>query len=143
MNIEITRGRSEIYDILTHLTFMFIESHKIAKRVVIDDKGTTTRDWVKLETAVLSKKKLNQKERELAITHTGNILGRTFEEILEVYDQFSTATQPDHFLHLIYWLGKRAIEEIVDNSKRTISFSPVLRERLGHHISWRGLGEHH
>ena len=74
MNIEITRGRSEIYDILTHLTFMFIESHKIAKRVVIDDKGSTTRDWVKLESAVLSKKKLTQKERELAITHTGNIL---------------------------------------------------------------------
>ena len=139
MNIEITRGRSEIYDILTHLTFMFIESHKIAKRVVIDDKGTTTRDWIKLESAVLSKKKLTQKERELAITHTGNILGRTFEEILEVYDQFSTPKQPNHFLHLIYWLGKRAIEEIVDNSKRTISFSPVLRERLGHHIhgeSW-------
>ena len=139
MNIEITRGRSEIYDILTHLTFMFIESHKIAKRVVIDDKGSTTRDWIKLESAVLSKKKLNQKERELAITHTGNILGRTFEEILEVYDQFSTPKQPNHFLHLIYWLGKRAIEEIVDNSKRTISFSPVLRERLGHHIhgeSW-------
>ena len=139
MNIEITRGRSEIYDILTHLTFMFIESHKIAKRVVIDDKGRTTRDWIKLESAVLSKKKLNQKERELAITHTGNILGRTFEEILEVYDQFSTPKQPNHFLHLIYWLGKRAIEEIIDNSKRTISFSPVLRERLGHHIhgeSW-------
>ena len=139
MNIEITRGRSEIYDILTHLTFMFIESHKIAKRVVIDDKGSTTRDWIKLESAVLSKKKLNQKERELAITHTGNILGRTFEEILEVYDQFSTPKQPNHFLHLIYWLGKRAIEELIDNSKRTISFSPVLRERLGHHIhgeSW-------
>jgi hypothetical protein len=139
MNIEITRGRSEIYDILTHLTFMFIESHKIAKRVVIDDKGNTTRDWIKLESAVLSKKKLNQKERELAITHTGNILGRTFEEILEVYDQFSTPKQPNHFLHLIYWLGKRAIEEIIDNSKRTIRFSPVLRERLGHHIhgeSW-------
>ena len=134
MNIEITRGRSEIYDILTHLTFMFIESHKIAKRVVVDDKGTTTRDWIKLESAVLSKKKLNQKERELAITHTGNILGRTFEEILEVYDQFSTPKQPNHFLHLIYWLGKRAIEEIIDNSKRTITFSPVLRERLGHHI---------
>ena len=29
MNIEITRGRSEIYDILTHLTFLYIESHKI------------------------------------------------------------------------------------------------------------------
>ncbi len=134
MNIEITRGRSEIYDILTHLTFMFIESHKIAKRVIIDDIGTTTRDWVKLEAAVLSKKKLSQKDKELAITHTGNILGRTFEEILEVYDQFSTAKRPDHFLHLIYWLGKRAMGEIIDNSKRVINFSPVLRERLGHHI---------
>ena len=134
MNIEITRGRSEIYDILTHLTFMFIESHKIAKRVIIDEKGTTTRDWVKLEAAVLSKKKLSQKEKELAITHTGNILGRTFEEILEVYDQFSTLKRPDHFLHLIYWLGKRAMGEIIDNSKRAINFSPVLRERLGHHI---------
>ena len=134
MNIEITRGRSEIYDILTHLTFMFIESHKIAKRVVIDEKGTTTRDWVKLEASVLSKKKLSQKDREIAITHTGNILGRTFEEILEVYNLFSTPKRPDHFLHLIYWLGKRAIGEIVDNSKRVINFSPVLRERLGHHI---------
>ena len=134
MNIEITRGRSEIYDILTHLTFMFVESHKIAKRVIIDEKGTTTRDWVKLEAAVLSKKKLSQKEKELAITHTGNILGRTFEEILEVYDQFSTLKRPDHFLHLIYWLGKRAMGEIIDNSKRAINFSPVLRERLGHHI---------
>ena len=134
MNIEITRGRSEIYDILTHLTFMFIESHKIAKRVLVDDKGTTTRDWMKLEAAVLSKKKLSQKDRELSITHAGNILGRTFEEILEVYDQFSTLKRPDHFLHLIYWLGKRAIGEIIDNSKRAINFSPVLRERLGHHI---------
>jgi hypothetical protein len=134
MNIEITRGRSEIYDILTHLTFMFIESRKIAKRVLIDDKGSTTRDWMKLEAAVLSKKKLSQKDRELSITHAGNILGRTFEEILEVYDQFATLKRPDHFLHLIYWLGKRAIGEIVDNSKRVINFSPVLRERLGHHI---------
>jgi len=39
MNIEITRGRSEIYDILTHLTFLFVESHKISKRVLIDEIG--------------------------------------------------------------------------------------------------------
>jgi len=70
MNIEITRGRSEIYDILTHLTFLFVESHKISKRVIINEKGATTRDWTKLEKAVLSNKKLSQKEREIAITHT-------------------------------------------------------------------------
>ncbi|WP_418512670.1 DUF6909 family protein [Corallibacter sp.] len=134
MNIEITRGRSEIYDILTHITFLFVESHKISRRVLIDDQGSTTRDWVKLEKAVLSSKKLTQQEREIAITHTANILGRTFNEITEVYSQFSSAVQPERFLHIVYWLGKLAIEEVVNNNKRTVTFSPVLRERLGHHI---------
>lgn len=134
MNIEITRGRSEIYDILTHLTFMFVESHKISKRVLIDEQGTTTRDWVKLEKAVLSKKELTQKEREIAITHTANILGRTFNELTEVYSSFALPNQPERLLHLVYWLGKLAIEEVVNNNKRTVTFSPVLRERLGHHI---------
>ncbi len=134
MNIEITRGRSEIYDILTHLTFMFVESHKISKRVLIDEQGTTTRDWVKLEKAVSSKEKLSQKDREIAITHTANILGRTFNELTEVYDSFSLPNQPDRLLHLVYWLGKLALEEVVNNNKRTVTFSPVLRERLGHHI---------
>ncbi|HLV14604.1 MAG TPA: hypothetical protein VKY41_05440 [Xanthomarina sp.] len=134
MNIEITRGRSEIYDILTHLTFVFIESHKISKRVLIDETGNTTRDWKKLEKAVLSKKKLTLEEREIAISHTANILGRTFNEILTVYDQFALDSQPERLLHIVYWLGKLAIEEVVNDNKRTVTFSPVLRERLGHHI---------
>jgi len=134
MNIEITRGRSEIYDILTHLTFLFVESHKISKRVIIDEEGATVRDWQKLEIAVKSVKKLTQKEREIAITHTANILGRTFNELTEAYSKFATQNQPERFLHIIYWLGKLAIEEVVKRNKRTITFSPVLRERLGHHI---------
>ena len=134
MNIEITRGRSEIYDILTHLTFLFVESHKISNRVLIDDNGETTRDWVKLERAVNTSKKLTQKEREIAISHTANIIGRTFNEIRNVYQEFATEKQPERFLHIIYWLGKLAIKEVIDNQKRTITFSPVLRERLGHHI---------
>ncbi len=134
MNIEITRGRSEIYDILTHLTFLFVESHKISKRVLIDEKGTTTRDWIKLEKAVLAKKKLTQEAREIAITHTANILGRTFNELTGVYSKFATKLQPERLLHIVYWLGKLAIEEQVNNNKRSVTFSPVLRERLGHHI---------
>src|SRR5690606_36111196 len=46
----------------------------------------------------------------------------------------ATPEAPDRFLHVVYWLGKLAIEEVVDNNKRTITFSPILRERLGHHI---------
>ena len=134
MNIEITRGRSEIYDILTHLTFLFVESHKISKRVIIDENGATTRDWQKLEAAVINKKKLTQKEREIAITHTANILGRTFKELSTVYNVFALPNKPERLLHIVYWLGKLAIDEVVNNNKRTVTFSPVLRERLGHHI---------
>jgi hypothetical protein len=133
MNIEITRGRSDIYDILTHLTFLFIESNKIAKRVIIEETGKTTRDWQKLEEAI-TKTKLTQAEREIAIIHTANILGRTFVELLEIYEKFATKKNPDRFLHIIYWLGKLAIEEELTNDKRAITFSPALRERLGHHI---------
>lgn len=134
MNIEITRGRSEIYDILTHLTFLFVESHKIRKRVLINEEGKTIRDWEKLKSAVSSSKKLSQKEREIAITHTANILGRTFNELTEAYPKFATNNQPERLLHIIYWIGKLAIEEALNDNKRTITFSPVLRERLGHHI---------
>ena len=134
MNVEITRGRSDIYDILTHLTFIFIESHKIKDKVLIDEEGRISRDWQKLEQAALQTKKLTQIEKEKAISHTANVLGRTFIEVLDIYDSFGTKEKPDRFLHVIYWLGKLAIEEVVDNNKRTITFSPILRERLGHHI---------
>lgn len=134
MNVEITRGRSDIYDILTHLTFIFIESHKIKNRVLLDDSGEVSRDWKKLEQAVLKNEKLGQVEKEVAISHAANILGRTFAEVSDIYGSFATPDKPDRFLHVIYWLGKLAIEETLESNKRTITFSPVLRERLGHHI---------
>ncbi len=133
MNIEITRGRSDIYDILTHLTFLFIESHKIGKRVLIEDTDKTIRDWNKLEAAV-KKNKLSQSEREVALIHTANILGRPFEEILEFHESFATQKNPEKFLQIIYWMGKLAIEEEVTGNKRAITFTALLRERLGHHI---------
>ncbi len=134
MNVEITRGRSDIYDILTHLTFIFIESHKIKDRALIDDSGEVSRDWIKLEQAVLKDEALSLIEKEIAISHAANILARTFEDVLEIYDDFGTEEMPDRFLHIIFWLGKLAIDEVVHNNKRTITFSPILRERLGHHI---------
>ena len=134
MNIEITRGRSEIYDILTHLTFMFMESHKIMKRVLLNEDGHLSRDWEKLEEAVKQSKELSSQQKDIAITHVANILGRTFKEVHKVYPKFATPNRPDRFLEIIYNLGKLAILEETENTKRVISFSPVLRERLGHHI---------
>ena len=134
MHIEITRGRSDIYDVLTHLTFIFIESHKIKRRVLMEEGGEVSSDWAKLEHAVMQKKRLTLIEREKTISHTANILGRTFEDISDIYDAFGTVTAPDRFFHIVYWLGKLAIEEVTEDAKRTITFSPILRERLGHHI---------
>jgi hypothetical protein len=62
------------------LTFIFIESHKIRNRVLLDDAGEYPRDWMKLQYAVSKIKKLSLVEKEKA--HTANILGRTFEEVL-------------------------------------------------------------
>ena len=134
MNIEVTRGRSEIYDILTHLTFLFIESHKIMKRVMISDGGAVIRDWKKLEETVLKKGKLSQEEKEVTLTHTANFLGRTFDEVKSVFPLFANEKDENRFFNIVYFLGKLAMEEVVENNKRIITFSPVLRERLGHHI---------
>ena len=133
MNVEITRGRSDIYDILTHLTFLFIESHKILKRVYLEDSQKTTRDWTKFSEAI-AKGKLTIAERETALIHMSNFLGRSFLEVSDMHKKLATKAQPERFLKVIYWLGNLAIEEETTGEKRTITFSPLLRERLGHHI---------
>lgn len=134
MNIEITRGRSEIYDILTHLTFLFIESHKIKDRVLINLEEDVIREWKHLEEVVLYNKELSNKEREITKVHLGNILGRTYDEVVSAYRSFSTKENPDRFFQIIYWLGKLAINEICQHKKRTVTFSSVLGESIGHHI---------
>ena len=134
MNIEITRGRSEIYDILTHLTFLFIESHKILNRVSINEGTDFIREWKYLEEIVVYNKKITDQEREVAVAHLSNILGRTFDEVLSIHKTFQSAENKDRFFHLIYWLGKLAIDEVLDNKKRKITFSTVLIEEIGHHI---------
>ncbi|CAM1350661.1 DUF6909 family protein [Tenacibaculum halocynthiae] len=135
MNIEITRGRSEIYDILTHLTFLFIESHKIKDRVTIDGSGEKfIREWIHLEEVVLYNKTLTDEEKDVIIVHLGNILGRTYDEVYDVCNSFATDENPNRFLHLIYWLGKLAINEVILDQKRSIKFSSVLIEEIGHHF---------
>jgi len=134
MNIEITRGRSEIYDILTHLTFLFIESHKIKDRILLNLEGDVTREWKNLEEVVLHHKKISEEEREITKVHLANVLGRTYDEVADTYNAFSSSENPDRFFQIIYWLGKLAISESCHQQKRTVNFSSVLAEGIGHHI---------
>ena len=134
MNVELTRGRSDVYDILTHLTFLFIESHKIREKAVIDKEGTPGREWQALEKVVLEHKKLKKAETERIIAYLSTLLGRTFEETKQAYKEFKESDNPNRFFQLIYWLGKLALDEAYLGKKRIIKFSPRLRERLGHHV---------
>ena len=134
MNIEVTRGRSDIYDILTHLTFLFIESYKIKDNVLLNDEGKTIREWKALEEMVLLNKKVSVKEREVLLSHVATILGRTFTEIKKADKDFATYNNKNRFFGLVYWMGKLAINEVLNNEKRSIKFSATLRERIGHHI---------
>lgn len=134
MFMEITRGRSEIYDILTHLTFLFIESDKI-KRRAIDDKDRLTREWVKLGEIVEGEVALDESSKEVAFTYLSTILGRTFEETKYAYTRMEENSRSNNGLfHVVYWLGKTAIEEERKEKDREISFTSALRERIGHHI---------
>jgi hypothetical protein len=133
MFIEMTRGRSDIYDILTHLTFLYHEAEKI-RRNSEDQKGRMRREWLQLEDLVLQKEARGVEfEPELAYTYLTTLLGRTYEEIAAVAKRFAADPNVNSLFHITYWLGQRSWEEERDQNDREISFSSALRERVGHH----------
>jgi len=134
MLIEVTRGKSEIYDIITHLTFLYIEADKI-KNYAFDTRGNPTNDWVKLEAIVQGKKIIQENNKEAAFTYLSSLLGRTFEETNNAHDRLKINKNRNNGLfHIVYWLGKIAWEEEFQQMDRVVSFTPTLRQRNGQHI---------
>ncbi len=132
MYIEMTRGRSDIYDILTHLTFMYIEAEKI-RRNSEDHKQRKRREWLMLEEIVHLEDQGEDYNREIAYTYLSTLLGRTYEETVAACRRFSTADNVNSVFHITYWLGKLATNEAKEVKDREISFSSALREKIGHH----------
>lgn len=133
MNIEVLLGRSEIYDILTHLTFLYNEADKIRKRTH-DFNGKVGRIWLSVENAALSSEPLKRKEREVILAHIGTMLGRSFDEVITAYKNFQETNNPDRFIKIIYNLGKVSKEDVLGIRRREIFFSSILKERVGHHL---------
>ena len=131
--IEMTRGRSDIYDILTHLTFMFIEAQKILRNAK-QSKDKLRREWTMLETIVQKEQRGEDFNKQVAFTYLSTLLGRTFAETALAYQQFEKGDSVNSLFHIIYWLGKRAIEEEQEGKDREITFSNALRDKIGHHI---------
>src|SRR5690554_3392383 len=123
MYVEMTRGRSDIYDILTHLTFLYIESEKIRVNST-DHKGMENLNW----------QMLTKIDKEAACSYLSHITGRTFEEANSMVAKFDSSANSNSLFSIIYNLGKLAIDEKVHEMDREISFSATLRERVGHHV---------
>lgn len=132
MYIEMTRGRSDIYDILTHLTFLYIEADKI--RVNSEDiKQRKRREWLMLEQVVQQEARGEEFDQEVAHTYLSTLLGRTYEETVSISRRFGSDPNVNSLFHVAYWLGQLSTEEELEQKDREISFSWALRERLGHH----------
>ncbi len=133
MYIEMTRGRSDIYDILTHLTFMYIEAEKIRTNS-FDTKNRPRREWVMLQEMVEQMEAGEEINLEVGYTYLSTVLGRTYEETIAADKNFSNSWGVNSLFRIAYWLGKRSVEEFKEKNDRQISFSSALRERLGSHI---------
>ncbi|MFC5623478.1 DUF6909 family protein [Algoriphagus winogradskyi] len=133
MYVEMTRGRSDIYDILTHLTFLYIESNKIYNNST-DPKGKISTNWLMLEEFVQKEAAGEEFEREAASAYLSHLIGRTYEETIQAVDKFEKSSNSNSLFSIVYHMGKLAQEEATKNLDREISFSTTLRERIGHHV---------
>ena len=134
MNIEISRGRSDIYDVLTHLTFLYNEADKIRNRAFNNETLSKSRAWEFIENVVFNEVEISRKDREVALMHLSTILGRTFEETQDIHSYFSKPDDKDNFFRIVYWMGYTSQQDRIGTKKREITFTSTLRESIGHHM---------
>jgi len=138
MYIEMTRGRSDIYDVLTHLTFLYNEAEKIGRNA-LQGRGQPGRTWRMLKKIVQKIDKGEEFDRQVAISYLSTMLGRTFDETAAACDLFDNSSGVNDLFTICYHLGKNSIEETIDKNDREISFSSSLRQLIGLHTygeSW-------
>ena len=135
MCFVVTRGATEIYDIIAHLTFLNIEARKISRQVR-GGKGLT-REWQLLEQTVQRSEQLQDEELDASLWNLSIILGRTYKETKKTYEYLEQNRREGFnsgLFRIVLALGRRVVEE-QDGVKEelNISFTPSLQEVLGHH----------
>ena len=134
----ITRGlSSEMYDLLTHLTFLNIEAHKIYNQIK-NPSGNITVEWQALEKTVTCKTALKGKHLDKAIWNLSIILGLTYHETRKVYDYLEKNREEKKsnagLFQIIYQMGKRVeSEKLSKENELLIYFTPSFRDMMGHH----------
>jgi len=131
----ITRGKTEIYDLLTHLTFLNIEARNIAAKNLTGDE--LTREWKELCRLVEANQDPSGEDLDQALWNLSIILGRTYRETQQTYEYLEKNRARGHnngLFRIIHALGKRfSAERDGSEDGLSVSITPSLQEILGHH----------
>ena len=135
MCFVVTRGATEIYDIITHLTFLNIEAQKLSQQVKSGNQ--VKREWQILARTMQAGDNLEDEELDTSLWNLSIILGRTFKETKETYEYLEQNRDEGYnsgLFKIIHALGQRIIDEQErEEEPLSISFTPSLQEILGHH----------
>lgn len=132
----ITTGKSEIYDILTHITFLNIEAWKIYRQVSGRGDGVSS-EWNELERIVSMEETLHGEALEQALWNLSIILGRTYKETRDSYEYLEKNRQEHNsnssLFAIIYGIGRRVMDEQhARNNELVVYFTPSLHEMIDH-----------
>jgi hypothetical protein len=135
MCFVITRGLSEIYDILTHMTFLVVEARKINSRMT-DDSGQPTVEWGELERSVLQRNRFTESDLDQALWSLSIILGRPYRETRDTFHYLESNRESSDsnngLFHLIYNLGRRIEAEAMNRDEAIIVYlTPSLMRIIG------------
>jgi len=137
MGFVISTGMSEIYDILTHLTFLYIEAKHIHSKTR-DEDGKAIREWLRFEKDVHREEELSEEELEKAIWNLSILLGRTYHETKDTYDYFDKAKDElksnNGLFQIIYSLRNLMEKEIQENDRLVVYFRPSLIDHIVHQL---------
>ena len=136
MCFVISRGLSEIYDIMTHITFLYGEAKKIHGRMM-DDSGNKTLEWIELEKTLLNFSGIGAAELDQALWSLSIVLGRPYQETRATYEYLEKNRDAhgsnNGLFSLIYHLGKQLEEEIQSQENALVVYlTPSLMNIIGH-----------
>jgi len=133
----ITRGWSEMYDILTHLTFLNIEAKKIYNRIKPQNKEISI-EWERLEETIKTHNDIKGKTLDRALWNLSILLGTPYHETRKAYDDLEEMKQKYKsnagLFKVIYKLGKRVEKELSSKeNEMVVYFTPSFQNMIGHH----------
>lgn len=137
MCFVITRGFSEIYDILTHLTFLYIEAKNIHGKM-LDQDGNPTTEWREFEKFMEHRDEDDGEQLNRALWNLSIILGRTFHETRDTYEHFDKTKKElnatNDLFEIVHKLAHKMECVVEKQTDVEVRFTPDLSHVILHQV---------